>query len=227
MAKMGISLVRGIRLVATPIAIGYIWLVLAWLMIRKNLPSASEAKDVTGNIYEVATTMGKYLGLIVATVVAFMLGWLTVRLLMMGLALLRVPKDVRQVFLRRAELAGQNPSYGNFRPEPTTTYVLHGFPPPELYNLGRFVDDFRSLCAEVQFFWTVPLPLLVLEIYLSRVHSPWWLIVAAATPVLMIMGYRRYVLACRLLSRAGVAHAQQMHAQAGQAWFDVRPSLVG
>jgi hypothetical protein len=145
---------------------------------------------------------------------------MTIWLLMFVLGWFRVPDEVRRIYLRRPELAGRRPSYGNFREELTTTYVLHGIAPPELYNLGHFVDDFRGLCAQIQLFWAAPLPLLALETYLSMAHSSWWLITVAITPILWLIGYRHYVLACRMLSRAGLAYAQQMHAEAEMRWFD-------
>jgi len=212
---------RRLRKIAAPTVVGYIWLVLAYLIVRPSLPSLSGAEGTTSTIYEAAQTMGKYLGFVAATLIAFALGSATIGLLMPLLGPLRVPADVRQVHLRRPELTGRRlPSYGNFREELTTPYVLHAVVPPELYSLGQFVDDFRGMCLQVQVFWAAPVPLLVLEVYLTAAHSRWWLIAVAITPVFLYLGYRRYVLACRMLNRAGLAHAEQMHGEAERRWFE-------
>ncbi|MEV6966080.1 hypothetical protein AB0M47_13275 [Hamadaea sp. NPDC051192] len=208
--------------IAAPIVIGYSWLVLVYLMARPGLPSLSAATGVVGVLYEVAQTMGKYLGFVAGTIIAFGLGWATIWLVMIGLRVLPVPKEVREIQLRRPELGDRRPSYGNFREEPTTEYVVHGVVPPELYSLGPFVDDFRWMCTQVQIFVAAPWPLAALAGYLSAVQSRWWLVAVPIMLVLLFSGYRRYILACRMLSRAGLAYAEQMHAEAERRWFEGR-----
>jgi hypothetical protein len=207
---------------AAPLVVGYAWLFFAWLAVRPLLPKPTDAKDTLGTVYEVVSTLGKYLGLVVGSVLAYMIGWLTIRLLLVLLAALPAPEDGRTMYLRWPELTDGAPSYSNFRAVSTKPYVLQGILPAELYRDNRFPDEFRRLCTEIQFFWAIPAPLFAGGLYLTVSLSVFFLVPTLLTPLLMWMGYGRFTFACRLLSQAAVDHAIQMHDEAAQAWAATR-----
>jgi hypothetical protein len=170
------------------------------------------------NIYELALALRVVGVLIFATVAAYLVGSLTVQLFMALLARLPVPSEARVVFLRRVDSSGQAPSFANYRGESTIPYVKTGQLPPELHAMDRFANDFGRLCAEAEFRWTAPVPLVLLGGYLAFSQSWWWAFPIVVVVVLMRDGRKRFLLACEQLHRAAAAQADQLHAEAAQAW---------
>jgi hypothetical protein len=214
------ALLPGLRKIRTPIFVGYCWIGVAWLVLRPYLPSPKEAEGTIAVVYEVGQSIPNIIIVGVVTVVAYVIGALTVLVLMWTLGLLPVPAKARTIFLRREELAQWDFAYGNFREEPTVPYVRNGVLPPELYRLEGFPNAFGRICAQAEFRWSAPLPVLFAGLYLAYLTQQWWIVPLALAPILLTMadGYRCFRLACRMLSRAGVTQASRMHAEAMQAW---------
>jgi hypothetical protein len=185
------AVLPGMRRIRTPLFIGYCWIGTLWLVLRPLLPTRDNASGTVETLYEIASAT-KVGVLIAVTVAAYAIGSLTVLYLMWVLSWLPVPAAAKTIALDSSV-------------EPTKSYVRNGVLPPELYRMDGFPSEFNRVCSEAQFRWSTPLPVMLAGIYLAISYSVWWIVPLALVPLLlMVDGYRCWVLACRMLSRAGV-----------------------
>jgi hypothetical protein len=144
-------------------------------------------------IYEIAAVATKVGVAVAATVLAYAIGSLTVLFLMWILSLLPIPAGARTI-------------EGGSQAESTKSYVRNGVLPPDLYRMDGFPSEFNRVCAEAQFRWSTPFPVMLVGLWLAYTYSIWWILPFAVIPLLLMAdGYRCWVLACRMLSRARAA----------------------
>ena len=68
------ALLPGLRELRTPLAVGYLWLLLLYLATRDAIPDAANAKGIWAAVYELIDLLGAGVGLAALTFTAYLLG---------------------------------------------------------------------------------------------------------------------------------------------------------
>jgi hypothetical protein len=69
------SLLPGLRDIRTPLAAGYLWVVVLWLLLHDYVPkSATEAQGAVGSLYQLGSLVGGSAGLAAVSFIAYLLG---------------------------------------------------------------------------------------------------------------------------------------------------------
>lgn len=107
------ELLPGVRHARTTVVIGYLWIVALWMVTWRFLPTGQQASGILASFYDIMDGLGAATSLIVATVVAYILGSIV---LLPEPHISFIPRDGDLLedhissLLKRAENAGLTPS---------------------------------------------------------------------------------------------------------------------
>lgn len=71
------NLLPGLRELRGPLAAGYVWLVVAWLLFGRQLPARADAHGVLADVYDLAGWLGRPALLVIASFAAYLVGTLS------------------------------------------------------------------------------------------------------------------------------------------------------
>jgi hypothetical protein len=77
MSGMLANLLPGLRDLRGPLAAGYVWLAVGWLLFGRQLPAKADANGVLADVYEIGGWLGRPALLVVASFAAYLLGILS------------------------------------------------------------------------------------------------------------------------------------------------------
>src|SRR4051812_9365867 len=83
------TILPGLRDLRTPLATGYMYLVLLWLLLGSRIPPKDEATGIISRVYEIEGTLGTTALIAVLSFVAYLLGTI--------LSFRRIPKLRREL----------------------------------------------------------------------------------------------------------------------------------
>lgn len=68
------NLLPGLRDLRTPLAVGYLWLAVLWLVFESSLPHADEATGLIASVYRIGNLLGPAPSLAIVSFVAYVIG---------------------------------------------------------------------------------------------------------------------------------------------------------
>jgi hypothetical protein len=225
------SLLPGLRDVRTPLAVGYLWLLILWLWLADRVPRTKPADDgLVARLFDLQDILGATVALACLSFVAYVLG-----------ALLTIPIEASQIylFLRRlgryfskdTQLYARE--YDQHREEVLERFSGQGVNVTEAEmralkrladrerGFSRSVSDLRArllvanqelygeydrLAAEAAFRVNLFPPSIALAILIARDLSVFWgIVVLVVAVILLLQGANRLGLSTAVLQRAVVA----------------------
>lgn len=219
------SLLPGLRDVRTPITIGYLWLLIAWLMFADRFPTTRPEDDgLIARLYELSNFIGNASVLAAVSFTAYVLGaMITIpvegkfaRLLLRVADLPIIGYDYRQGFeevlgfqrqLLRTYTAKASPmTTADEIPEPQV--VEPELLRPRLLASGKteVYGEYDRLVAEAAFRLNIALPILVLGLIASiQLHWAWIVLALVPPAVMFVQGCHRVAQSWTTINRAAVA----------------------
>ncbi len=197
------TLLPGLREIRARLAAGYCWLALLWLIFRSGIPVQQAATGLVEDVYRAIDWAGKPAVLTVVTFVAYVLGAITVPLIVgpvtdiVGKAKLWLDIDDRQ--LDGGQIRTRKP---HFKQVSAKDHLRHGHLPKGLQGDQTLKETFSRLVNEGEFRLAVAPPLIAICAWLVFEQSAWWLLPLPALSWLVFDALRTYQAAAFLIQEA-------------------------